>query len=46
MPSFSLGFSSAYIARWQVRFARQRLAGLFARHPADMNQQLFELGIQ
>src|SRR6202795_1635957 len=26
------GYSSAYIARWQARFARQRLAGLFARH--------------
>src|ERR1035441_10557845 len=28
----SLGCSSAYIARWQARFAQQRLAGLFARH--------------
>jgi transposase len=28
----ALGCSSAYIARWQARFARQRLAGLFARH--------------
>src|SRR5271155_4489384 len=27
----ALGCSSAYIARWQARFA-QRLAGLFARH--------------
>src|ERR1700693_3977903 len=27
-----LGCSSAYIARWQARFAHQRLAGLFARH--------------
>src|SRR6202049_1514375 len=28
----ALGCSSAYIARWQARFADQRLAGLFARH--------------
>ncbi len=28
----ALGCSSAYIARWQARFAEQRLAGLFARH--------------
>src|ERR1700688_1599398 len=28
----ALGCSSAYIARWQARFAHQRLAGLFARH--------------
>src|SRR5712675_385429 len=28
----ALGCSSAYIARWQARFAQQRLAGLFARH--------------
>src|SRR6202789_524050 len=28
----ALGCSSAYIARWQTRFAEQRLAGLFARH--------------
>src|SRR5271157_1890911 len=28
----ALGCSSAYIARWQARFAYQRLAGLFARH--------------
>src|SRR5258707_15777288 len=28
----ALGYSSAYIARWQARFAQQRLAGLFARH--------------
>src|ERR1700686_4771630 len=28
----ALGCRSAYIARWQARFARQRLAGLFARH--------------
>ena len=28
----ALGCSSTYIARWQARFARQRLAGLFARH--------------
>src|ERR1700720_2631740 len=28
----ALGCSSAYIARWQARFASQRLAGLFARH--------------
>src|SRR5260370_19010595 len=27
----ALGCSSAYIARWQARFAQQRLAGLFAR---------------
>src|ERR1700724_1880108 len=27
-----LGCSSAYIARWQARFAHQRLAGLSARH--------------
>src|ERR1700722_10636358 len=26
----ALGCSSAYIARWQTRFAEQRLAGLFA----------------
>src|ERR1700738_2985064 len=25
----ALGCSSAYIARWQARFAQQRLAGLF-----------------
>jgi transposase len=28
----ALGCSSAFIARWQTRFAEQRLAGLFARH--------------
>src|SRR5271156_3689385 len=28
----ALGCSSAYIARWQARFAQQRLAGRFARH--------------
>src|SRR5258708_31168166 len=28
----ALGCTSAYIARWQARFAYQRLAGLFARH--------------
>lgn len=28
----ALACSSAYIARWQGRFAQQRLAGLFARH--------------
>src|SRR6266481_2381824 len=28
----ALGCSSAYIARWQARFAQQRLAGLCARH--------------
>src|ERR1035441_3294941 len=28
----ALSCSSAYIARWQARFAQQRLAGLFARH--------------
>jgi transposase len=28
----ALGCSSAFIARWQSRFAEQRLAGLFARH--------------
>jgi hypothetical protein len=28
----ALGCSSAYIARWQGRFAHQRLASLFARH--------------
>src|ERR1700691_4728723 len=28
----ALGCSSAYIARWQTRFAEQRLAGLFARY--------------
>src|ERR1700704_6331363 len=28
----ALGCSSAYIARWQARFAQLRLAGLFARH--------------
>jgi transposase len=28
----ALGCSSTYIARWQSRFAQQRLAGLFARH--------------
>jgi transposase len=28
----ALGCSSAYIARWQTRFAEQGLAGLFARH--------------
>ncbi len=28
----ALGCSSTYIARWQARFAQQRLAGLFARH--------------
>src|SRR6266436_2013981 len=28
----ALGCSSAYIARWQARFAQQRLAGLFARY--------------
>src|SRR5487761_951759 len=29
---YGLGCSSAYVARWQARFAQQRLAGLFARH--------------
>src|ERR1700688_1300866 len=29
----ALGCSSAYIARWQARFAQQRLAGLFVRPP-------------
>src|SRR5258705_3577885 len=28
----ALGCSSAYIARWQARFAQLRLAGLFCRH--------------
>src|SRR5712675_1360787 len=28
----ALGCSSAYIARWQARFAQQRLAGLFTRN--------------
>src|SRR6202048_3043402 len=29
----ALGCSSAYIARWQARFAQQRLAGPFFTHP-------------
>ena len=34
----ALGCSSAFIARWQTRFAEQRLAGLFARHQGRPNE--------
>jgi len=35
----ALGCSSAYIARWRMRFEQQRLAGLFARHRGRPAQQ-------
>jgi transposase len=44
----ALGCSSAFIARWQSRFAEQRLAGLFARHrgrPATMRTPRLEARI-
>ena len=44
----ALGCSSAFIARWQTRFAEQRLAGLFARHrgrPATMRTPRLETRI-
>src|ERR1700726_1237854 len=44
----ALGCSSAYIARWQARFAQQRLAGLFARHqgrPVSKRPPRLEAGI-